>query len=150
MKLGLVPLLRVPDVERRFGTAVASTLTVQATDLDLSENDFVTILGPSSCGKSTLLRIVAGPNRQTGFCPSCGVRRMAQTATHLVDHVLPKIPVRQWGVSLPTPLRLLLPAVCRQLEYTVFGCSFSAEILSRLKLATCERLLSLSLTFSAT
>ena len=25
-------------------------------------------------------------------CPSCGVRRMVETAAHLVDHVLPRIP----------------------------------------------------------
>ena len=38
---------------------------MQATDLDVAENDFITILGPSGCGKSTLLRIVAGLDRQT-------------------------------------------------------------------------------------
>jgi ABC-type nitrate/sulfonate/bicarbonate transport system ATPase subunit len=62
---GKAPLLRVRGVERRFGSASASTLALQATDLDLAENDFVTILGPSGCGKSTLLRIVAGLDRQT-------------------------------------------------------------------------------------
>ena len=41
------------------------TLALQATDLDVAENDFITILGPSGCGKSTLLRIVAGLDRQT-------------------------------------------------------------------------------------
>jgi hypothetical protein len=39
---------------------------------------------------------------------------MAQTAAHLVDHVLPHVPVRQWvrvcQVRLPIPLRLLLAA----------------------------------------
>ena len=59
------PLLRVRGVERRFGSAAASTLALQATDLDVAENDFVTILGPSGCGKSTLLRIVAGLDLQT-------------------------------------------------------------------------------------
>ncbi len=59
------PLLQVRGVERRFGSAAAATLALQATDLDLAENDFVTILGPSGCGKSTLLRIVAGLDRQT-------------------------------------------------------------------------------------
>jgi ABC-type nitrate/sulfonate/bicarbonate transport system ATPase subunit len=29
------------------------TLALQATDLDVAENDFITILGPSGCGKST-------------------------------------------------------------------------------------------------
>jgi ABC-type nitrate/sulfonate/bicarbonate transport system ATPase subunit len=43
----------------------APTLALQATDLDVAENDFITILGPSGCGKSTLLRIVAGLDTQT-------------------------------------------------------------------------------------
>jgi ABC-type nitrate/sulfonate/bicarbonate transport system ATPase subunit len=54
-------LLKIRGVERRFET----TLALQATDLDVAENDFITILGPSGCGKSTLLRIVAGLDRQT-------------------------------------------------------------------------------------
>jgi ABC-type nitrate/sulfonate/bicarbonate transport system ATPase subunit len=61
----LTPLLQVRGVERRFGSAAGGTLALQATDLDVAENDFVTILGPSGCGKSTLLRIVAGLDRQT-------------------------------------------------------------------------------------
>jgi hypothetical protein len=32
---------------------------------------------------------------------------MAQTAAHLVDHVIPHVPVRQRVLSLPIPLRLL-------------------------------------------
>jgi hypothetical protein len=35
---------------------------------------------------------------------------MSQTAAHLVDHVIPHVPVRQWVLSLPIPLQLLLPA----------------------------------------
>mgnify|MGYP003563846515 FL=1 len=36
-------ILTVRGVERRFDT----TLALQATDLDVAENDFITILGPS-------------------------------------------------------------------------------------------------------
>jgi ABC-type nitrate/sulfonate/bicarbonate transport system ATPase subunit len=54
-------VLAIRGVERRFD----KTLALQATDLDVAENDFITILGPSGCGKSTLLRIVAGLDRQT-------------------------------------------------------------------------------------
>jgi hypothetical protein len=32
---------------------------------------------------------------------------MAETAAHLVDHVIPREPVRQWVLSFPIPLRLL-------------------------------------------
>ena len=35
---------------------------------------------------------------------------MSQTAAHLVDHVIPHVRVRQWVLSLPIPLRLLLAA----------------------------------------
>ena len=57
--------LSIRGVERRFASATGSTLALQATDLEVAENDFITILGPSGCGKSTLLRIVAGLDRQT-------------------------------------------------------------------------------------
>jgi ABC-type nitrate/sulfonate/bicarbonate transport system ATPase subunit len=58
-------LLTIRGVERRFEGAGGSTLALQATDLEVAQNDFVTILGPSGCGKSTLLRIVAGLDRPT-------------------------------------------------------------------------------------
>jgi ABC-type nitrate/sulfonate/bicarbonate transport system ATPase subunit len=60
-----IPTLQVRGVERRFESAGGSMLALEATNLDVAENDFVTILGPSGCGKSTLLRIVAGLDVQT-------------------------------------------------------------------------------------
>ena len=36
-----------------------------------------------------------------------GARRMAETAAHLVDHVIPRVPMRQWVLSFPILLRLL-------------------------------------------
>ena len=45
--------------------------------------------------------------KRRGICPSCGKRRMAEAAAHLIDHVIPKVPVRQWVLSFPIPLRSL-------------------------------------------
>jgi hypothetical protein len=42
------------------------------------------------------------------FCPSCGGRRMTELAAHLVDRVIPDVPVRQWVLSLPWSLRYQL------------------------------------------
>ena len=42
------------------------------------------------------------------LCPSCGGRRMTERAAHLVDAVLPWVPVRQWVLTLPYRLRYLL------------------------------------------
>jgi len=43
-----------------------------------------------------------------GVCPSCNTRRMAETAAHLVDHVFPRLPVRQWVLSVPKRLRYFM------------------------------------------
>ena len=44
---------------------------------------------------------------------------MAATAAHLVDRVLPEVPVRQWVLTLPFPLRL--------------GCAFDRELQGSLR-----------------
>jgi ribosomal protein S27E len=53
-------------------------------------------------------RLVAFSCKRRGFCPSCGARRMAESAALLVDEVLPEEPMRQWVLSLPYQLRFLL------------------------------------------
>jgi ribosomal protein S27E len=58
-----------------------------------------------SCGHA---RLVGFSCKRRGWCPSCGGRRMAETAAHLVDHVFPDVPVRQWVLSIPFPLRYRL------------------------------------------
>jgi hypothetical protein len=66
-----------------------------------------------ACGRDIL---VAFSCKGRGFCPSCGGRRMAETAAHLVDRVLPDVPVRQWVLTFPWRLRFQLaydPALCR-------------------------------------
>ena len=67
------------------------------------------------------------------ICPSCTGRRMANSAAHLVDRVLPDVPVRQYVLSLPFELRRLA--------------AFKADVLTALArifveatFATCRRL----------
>ena len=56
------------------------------------------------CGDCGHDKLVVFSCKWRGFCPSCGARRMAQTAAHLVDHVISRVPVRQWVLSLAIPL----------------------------------------------
>jgi hypothetical protein len=58
-----------------------------------------------ACGRD---RVVAFSCKRRGICSSCGGRRMAETAAHLVDSVLPAVPIRQWVLTLPFPLRYRL------------------------------------------
>jgi hypothetical protein len=59
----------------------------------------------SACG---LDRIVPYSCKNRGICNSCGGRRMADTAAHLIDRVFPRVPVRQWVLSFPHALRYRL------------------------------------------
>ena len=52
-------------------------------------------------------RLVAFSCKRRGFCPSCGARRMVESAALLVDEVLPRLPMRQWVLSFPFQLRFL-------------------------------------------
>src|SRR5690606_26128899 len=45
--------------------------------------------------------------KRRGFCPSCGARRMVDSAALLTDEVLPPVPLRQWVLSVPFQLRFL-------------------------------------------
>jgi hypothetical protein len=68
------------------------------------------------CDGCGLDRLVPFSCKGRAVCPSCGGRRMAERAAHLVDHVFPEVPVRQWVLSLPPRIRYVLAwdhALCR-------------------------------------
>src|SRR5688572_1950746 len=60
------------------------------------------------CDECGLDRAVPFSCKKRGFCNSCGGRRMSDTAAHVVDRVFPRVPVRQWVLSLPHALRYRL------------------------------------------
>src|SRR5690606_24648730 len=60
------------------------------------------------CDSCQAEKLVAYSCKRRGFCPSCGARRMVETAALLIDEVLPRQPIRQWVLSLPIALRYLL------------------------------------------
>ena len=62
------------------------------------------------CDTCHFERLVAFSCKKRGFCPSCGARRMAETAALLSDEVFPDVPLRQWVISFPFPLRYLFAA----------------------------------------
>lgn len=59
------------------------------------------------CEQCHAERLVAFSCKKRGLCPSCGARRMAESARHLVEEMFGPRPVRQWVLSFPYPLRFL-------------------------------------------
>jgi hypothetical protein len=60
------------------------------------------------CGDCGHDFLVAFSCKGRGVCPSCNARRMAETQAHLSDHVFPRLPVRQWVLSVPKRLRYFM------------------------------------------
>jgi len=53
---------------------------------------------------------------------------MADTAAHLVDHVLPHAPVRHWVLSFPFCIRFLLASSPRMCAAVVFAQRFGSAL----------------------
>ncbi len=58
-----------------------------------------------TCGDE---QVVAFSCKRRTLCPSCAGRRMTEVTTHLVEDVLPVARYRQWTLSVPWRVRMLL------------------------------------------
>jgi iron(III) transport system ATP-binding protein len=60
--------ITIKGLSKHFGARDSDVAAVADLDLDIKDNQFVTLLGPSGCGKTTTLRLIAGyivPNAGT-------------------------------------------------------------------------------------
>ena len=87
--------ISIKNVAKRFGTFTA----LQSIDLTIADQEFMVLLGASGCGKTTLLRIIAGLETPTAGEVWIGGRR--------VDHLPPRAARHRHGVPelrrLPAP-----------------------------------------------
>jgi Putative transposase/Transposase zinc-binding domain len=70
----------------------------------------------SVCGFDRLVAFSC--KSRSGLCSSCAARRMLDVVTHLCAHVIPEVPVRQWVITVPAPVRYLI--------------AYNAELLARI------------------
>ena len=77
------------------------------------------------CSDCHAERLVAFSCKRRGLCPSCGARRMAQSAALVVDQIFPRLPLRQGVLSVPFPRRFLL-ARAPQVTGSVLGIVYRA------------------------
>jgi hypothetical protein len=83
--------------------------------------------------------------------PVAVLRQLAESAALLVDEVFPKQPVRQWVLSFPYPLRLLLasrPAIMGRVLGIVYRC-IATHLIKAAPAHPCARGISASLHVKA-
>ena len=49
--------------------------------------------------------LIAFSCKGRGICPSCNTKVMVETAAHLVDNIIPRVPIRQFVISFPLRIR---------------------------------------------
>lgn len=76
--------ISITGVERRYGDFTA----LHAIDLEIQDQEFLVLLGASGCGKTTLLRLVAGLDRQSSGQIKIG------------DRVVDDVPPRNRGIAM--------------------------------------------------
>ena len=54
------PMLEVQAVTKRFGDAQSGVTAVEDVSFDVRPGEFVSIIGPAGCGKSTLFGMIGG------------------------------------------------------------------------------------------
>jgi NitT/TauT family transport system ATP-binding protein len=62
----MAPKLVIRNIAKAFPGRRGDLLALAGVDLEIEENEFVSLVGTSGCGKSTLLMIVAGLETATG------------------------------------------------------------------------------------
>ncbi|MEK7706337.1 MAG: transposase [Myxococcota bacterium] len=70
-----------------------------------------------TCGFDRL--VACSCKSRSGLCSSCGARRMLDVSTHLCTNVIPDVPVRQWVITVPPPVRYLLAYDAELLAHVV-------------------------------
>ena len=51
-------MIRLKNIQKRYNTKAGFTYVLQQINLEIQQGEFVTIMGPSAAGKSTLLNII--------------------------------------------------------------------------------------------
>jgi putative ABC transport system ATP-binding protein len=59
------PLVAAQDLIRVYRSGTVETIALRGVDLEISEGEFVALMGRSGSGKSTLLNLLAGSDRPT-------------------------------------------------------------------------------------
>lgn len=136
------PLITLQSVTKRFANGV---LALQDVDMQVGQREFVSLLGASGCGKSTVLRLVAGLESPTSGrieAPALAQAGVASTAFVFQEPTL--LPWASVFDNVWLPLRLAgaskadgaarVNAALQTVGLAGFGAAYPAELSGGMKM----------------
>jgi NitT/TauT family transport system ATP-binding protein len=95
--------ISVAEVSKRFGPTASGTWALHKVDFAVQAGEFVVLVGESGCGKTTLLRLMAGLERPTsGQVRRAG--RVVQEPSREVGFVFQRPVLLPWRTVLDNVL----------------------------------------------
>ena len=88
-----LPIVRLGQVEKRYGKGESSVLALQSIDLQVERGEFAALCGQSGSGKSTLLNLIGGIDKPTAG----SVHFLGQNLAQLDDRELARLRAQDIG-----------------------------------------------------
>lgn len=92
-------ILQVDHISKTFFTAKSDTDAIENITLDVKENEFLVLLGPGQCGKSTFLNIIAGLVPPTSGSIKLDGKLISQTDSRIAM-VFQKTGLYEWKTAI--------------------------------------------------
>ncbi len=73
--------VKIDNVRKVFNTRKGEMVALNGVSLDIRDNEFISVVGPSGCDKSTLLNIIAGLTAPTDGKVYCDGKEVTGTGT---------------------------------------------------------------------
>ena len=83
----MTPILELFKLSKAYPTPTGSSVIVKEFNLNLDPGEFVTVIGHSGCGKSTVLSMIAGLTDATGGAMILGGRFLVPGAQEAETYV---------------------------------------------------------------
>jgi peptide/nickel transport system ATP-binding protein len=112
------PLLQVRDLRVEYATGRGSVKAVDGVDLDVSEGEFVGIVGESGCGKSTLLFAIARLLSQPAEISGGSVHFRGRNLVTMTEKQLNVLRWRDYSVVMQSAMNALNPVITIGAQFT--------------------------------